>query len=92
MRFPLALTAKIAAYIIGKKLKGEKKFATVLQLEPLFTVHLLRLRADECFVHLDRRTVTSHLSPRTTLKREANTMQHKPSCFLRYAKKASQLV
>src|ERR1700710_1129906 len=40
MRFPLALTAKIAAYIIGKKLKGEKKFATVLQLEPLHTCNL----------------------------------------------------
>ena len=40
MRFPLALTAKIAAYIIGKKLKGEPKFATVLQLEPLHTCNL----------------------------------------------------
>ncbi len=40
MRFPLALTAKIAAYIIGKKLRGEEKFATVLQLEPLHTCNL----------------------------------------------------
>jgi len=40
MRFPLALTAKIAAYIIGKKLKGVEKFATVLQLEPLHTCNL----------------------------------------------------
>src|SRR6201995_111036 len=40
MRFPLALTAKIAAYVIGKKLKGVKKFATVLQLEPLHTCNL----------------------------------------------------
>src|SRR5438874_8014791 len=40
MRFPLALTTKIAGYIIGKKLKGEKKFATVLQLEPLHTCNL----------------------------------------------------
>jgi MoaA/NifB/PqqE/SkfB family radical SAM enzyme len=40
MRFPLALTAKIAAYIIGKKIKGEAKFATVLQLEPLHTCNL----------------------------------------------------
>src|SRR6201992_3477991 len=40
MRFPFTLTAKIAAYIIGKKLKGEKKFATVLQLEPLHTCNL----------------------------------------------------
>jgi len=40
MRFPLALTARIAGYIIGKKLRGVKKFATVLQLEPLHTCNL----------------------------------------------------
>ncbi len=40
MRFPLALTAKIAAYIIKQKLRGTKKFATVLQLEPLHTCNL----------------------------------------------------
>ena len=40
MRFPLALTCKLAAYIIGNKLKGTKKFATVLQLEPLHTCNL----------------------------------------------------
>ncbi len=40
MRFPLALTAKIAAYIVGKKLRGVDKFATVLQLEPLHTCNL----------------------------------------------------
>src|SRR5205823_5940394 len=40
MRFPLALTAKIAAYIVGHKLRGTKKFATVLQLEPLHTCNL----------------------------------------------------
>jgi MoaA/NifB/PqqE/SkfB family radical SAM enzyme len=40
MRFPLALTAKIAAYILGKKVRGESKFATVLQLEPLHTCNL----------------------------------------------------
>ena len=40
MRFPLPLTAKIAAYIIGHKLRGTKKFATVLQLEPLHTCNL----------------------------------------------------
>lgn len=40
MRFPLALTAKIAAYIIGKKIRGIEKFATVLQLEPLHTCNL----------------------------------------------------
>src|ERR1051325_900982 len=37
MRFPLALTTKIAAYIVGHKIRGTKKFATVLQLEPLHT-------------------------------------------------------
>src|SRR5215831_5798490 len=40
MRFLLPLTAKIAAYIIGHKLRGTKKFATVLQLEPLHTCNL----------------------------------------------------
>jgi MoaA/NifB/PqqE/SkfB family radical SAM enzyme len=40
MRFPLSLTAKIAAYVIGHKLRGTKKFATVLQLEPLHTCNL----------------------------------------------------
>src|SRR6266550_5036694 len=40
MRFPLALTAKIASYIVGKKLRGVDKFATVLQLEPLHTCNL----------------------------------------------------
>jgi MoaA/NifB/PqqE/SkfB family radical SAM enzyme len=40
MRFPLALTARIAGYIIGKKIRRVKKFATVLQLEPLHTCNL----------------------------------------------------
>jgi len=40
MRFPLALTAKIAGYIIGKKIRRVEKFATVLQLEPLHTCNL----------------------------------------------------
>ncbi len=40
MRFPLPLTVKIASYIIGKKLRGVEKFATVLQLEPLHTCNL----------------------------------------------------
>ncbi|MDQ6623627.1 MAG: DUF3463 domain-containing protein [Verrucomicrobiota bacterium] len=40
MRFPLALTSKIAAYIIGHKMRGTEKFATVLQLEPLHTCNL----------------------------------------------------
>src|SRR5271155_2719440 len=40
MRFPLALTAKIAGYIIKHKIRGTKRFATVLQLEPLHTCNL----------------------------------------------------
>jgi MoaA/NifB/PqqE/SkfB family radical SAM enzyme len=40
MRFPLPLTAQIASYIVGKKLRGVEKFATVLQLEPLHTCNL----------------------------------------------------
>jgi MoaA/NifB/PqqE/SkfB family radical SAM enzyme len=40
MRFPLALTAKIAKYIVGNQIRGVKKFATVLQLEPLHTCNL----------------------------------------------------
>src|ERR1700739_2228906 len=40
MRFPFALTTKIAAYMIAQKLRGKKKFATVLQLEPLHTCNL----------------------------------------------------
>src|SRR5882724_5024319 len=40
MRFPLPLTAKIAAYVIGHKIKRTGKFARVLQLEPLHTCNL----------------------------------------------------
>ena len=40
MRFPLALTARIAGYIISKKIRRVEKFATVLQLEPLHTCNL----------------------------------------------------
>ena len=40
MRFPLALTVKIAKHIIRNKLKGVKKFPLVLQLEPLHTCNL----------------------------------------------------
>ena len=40
MRFPLPLTAKIAAYIIKHKVRRTPKFATVLQLEPLHTCNL----------------------------------------------------
>jgi len=40
MRFPLALTAKIAGHIVGNKLRRTPKFALVLQLEPLHTCNL----------------------------------------------------
>src|SRR6186997_1187001 len=40
MRFPLALTAKIAAHIVRHKIKRTPKFAMVLQLEPLHTCNL----------------------------------------------------
>ena len=40
MRFPLALTAKIAAHIVKHKALRTPKFAMVLQLEPLHTCNL----------------------------------------------------
>jgi MoaA/NifB/PqqE/SkfB family radical SAM enzyme len=40
MRFPFALTAKIAAHIIKHKVARTPKFAMVLQLEPLHTCNL----------------------------------------------------
>src|SRR5256885_13349675 len=40
MRFPLALTAKIAKHIIKHKLARTPRFALVLQLEPLHTCNL----------------------------------------------------
>lgn len=40
MRFPLALTVKIARHIIKHKLARTPKFAMVLQLEPLHTCNL----------------------------------------------------
>src|SRR5581483_4221317 len=40
MRFPLALTAKIARHIIKHKLARTPRFAMVLQLEPLHTCNL----------------------------------------------------
>src|SRR5438477_3014342 len=40
MRFPLALSAKIASHIITNKMKKVEKFAVVLQLEPLHTCNL----------------------------------------------------
>jgi len=40
MRFPFALSAKIARHIIVNKMRGTEKFALVLQLEPLHTCNL----------------------------------------------------
>ena len=40
MRFPFALSAKIAGHIIRHKLRKTSKFAMVLQLEPLHTCNL----------------------------------------------------
>src|SRR5260370_4906153 len=40
MRFPLALTMKIAGHLLHHKLRRSKRFATVLQLEPLHTCNL----------------------------------------------------
>lgn len=40
MRFPLALSLKIARHIIRHKLRGTPRFAMVLQLEPLHTCNL----------------------------------------------------
>ncbi len=40
MRFPLALTVKIARHIVKQKIRRTPKFALVLQLEPLHTCNL----------------------------------------------------
>src|SRR5690242_2090450 len=40
MRFPFALSAKIAGHIIKHKVRRTPKFAMVLQLEPLHTCNL----------------------------------------------------
>jgi len=40
MRFPLPLTLKIARSILGNRLRGVRRFATVLQLEPLHACNL----------------------------------------------------
>src|SRR5579872_5110645 len=40
MRFPLALTVKIARHIIKHKMRKTPRFALVLQLEPLHTCNL----------------------------------------------------
>jgi len=40
MRFPFALTAKVAAHIVKNRIRRTPKFAIVLQLEPLHTCNL----------------------------------------------------
>src|SRR5438128_335612 len=40
MRFPSPAYSENCAYVIGHKLRGTRKFATVLQLEPLHTCNL----------------------------------------------------
>jgi MoaA/NifB/PqqE/SkfB family radical SAM enzyme len=40
MRFPLALSLKIARHIVSRKIRKIEKFALVLQLEPLHTCNL----------------------------------------------------
>src|SRR5215475_5048828 len=40
MRFPFALTLKIARHIVAHKIKRTPRFALVLQLEPLHTCNL----------------------------------------------------
>src|SRR5690625_4016165 len=40
MSIPVKQQAKVASYILGKKLKGEKKYPLVLMLEPLFQCNL----------------------------------------------------
>jgi hopanoid biosynthesis associated radical SAM protein HpnH len=40
MRFPFKLTASLARYIVGKRLRGEEKFPLVMMLEPLHACNL----------------------------------------------------
>src|SRR4051794_25389241 len=40
MRFPLSLTLDMVGYMVGKKIKREKKFPLVLMLEPLHACNL----------------------------------------------------
>ncbi len=40
MRFPLKLTANLAKYIAGKRIRGEGKFPLVMMLEPLHACNL----------------------------------------------------
>ena len=40
MGIPLAVTARVGAYIMKKQLSGEKRYPLVLMLEPLFRCNL----------------------------------------------------
>ena len=40
MAIPLRQSVRVGAYVAGKRLRGEKKFALVLQLEPLYQCNL----------------------------------------------------
>lgn len=40
MRFPLGLSASLASYILGRRLRGERHVPLVLMLEPLFACNL----------------------------------------------------
>ena len=69
MRFPLAMAAGMATYIIRKKLSGQKRFPLVLMLEPLHACNLTctgcgrireyagtvkeRLTVDQCLASVD---------------------------------------
>ncbi len=69
MRFPLAMTSRIASYVIRKRLAGAKKFPMVLMLEPLHACNLTctgcgrireyestikqKLSIDECLAAVD---------------------------------------
>ena len=69
MAVPLIQAARIGAYLVGKKLKGQSKYPLVLMLEPLFRCNLAcpgcgkidyedgilnkRLSAEECLQAVD---------------------------------------
>ena len=40
MRFPMSLTARLSAYIAGKRIAGVDKFPLVMMLEPLHACNL----------------------------------------------------
>jgi len=69
MRFPLALSRSLGIYLLRKRLSGQKRFALVLMLEPLFACNLRcagcgrireyaeamdrRLEIDQCLAAVD---------------------------------------